>query len=950
MATCALDYEFYSESAAERVRALSHSTVMAFIYSRNAYTAEKSEPYDGASREVRTVAVSGTVLVPTLFFTKHLGATLSVCRGKYTLKLKGKKISFKVGEREYATEGGEASFTVAPRLVGKYALVPAIETSEALGLCADVAYSGRLLVVGDGAAVREICEDEKLFEAAAYLVFGKYEPSSFKPEDYAAARANWRRKLVGSEEINDLTDDAVKAKIGAIESNCKSAWDSMNRGEGRVILWGSEAPVESNQLWNQYQKIVYMAKGWGTFGSAYYHNEELHADILDAMRWMYENMYGEAEIEGTGWRDVHLFNWWYWYIAAPEFITDVFLIMEDSFTMEEKKRYLRVFDFVGTFMCGTFTRQHALSRICICTKVAIVLHDEKRLYEEYVDFDVLLGLGELVEGPRVDFTQWTHGFPMNVGYGALNLDRVLYAASSLMGTALEYSSPKMYNLFDIVRYMYEPALYRGQAFMMFHGRSTAMPEYRAGAALFAYMLPMIGVFGEDEDEHVRRLIKRNVDREYLVDAIKSACGIEGCVQLKAILSDPSVSSENDYEYAHAYFTGDRAVQQRNNYAVGIAMNSKREPAYESINNENKQGWYSSDASMYLYTDYDRNSFDGDNFLAKNINIAYRFPGTVEDSQEMSVKSIRTPEAYRPSTSFAGSLQLENKYLTAAMDFEAHHFDGPYKNLVDAGYGGGLDVHHNDLVAKRAYFCFDDEIVVLGAGIKSTMNSPVHATVEHRRIVNDEKYSQKISADGRTVTLPKSETEYLAKNAEFALMEGHAGYVFLDGGNVYAKRYVWENAASQSFFELGIDFGENPDGASYAYAVIPYADEEKLARYAKTPDVKIVSNTAAVQAVREEGLGVSSIVFHESAECACEAFSVRCGTSAIVMTAVREGVLQILATDPTHELSEITLTISKALEPVELDNKVSVKRDGENTVIKINTELANGRPFGAKFKV
>ena len=93
--------------------------------------------------------------------------------------------------------------------------------------------------------------------------------------------------------------------------------------------------------------------------------------------------------------------------------------------------------------------------------------------------------------------------------------------------------------------MYEPALYRGQAFMMFHGRSTAMPEYRAGAALFAYMLPMIGVFGEDEDEHVRRLIKRNVDREYLVDAIKSACGIEGCVQLKAILSDPSVSSENE---------------------------------------------------------------------------------------------------------------------------------------------------------------------------------------------------------------------------------------------------------------------------------------------------------------------------------------------------------------------------------------------------------------------
>jgi transcription-repair coupling factor (superfamily II helicase) len=62
--------------------------------------------------------------------------------------------------------------------------------ARAHGLYAETAYEERLIVIGKESAVREICESEDNVTAAAYLVFGKYEPSNFKPEHYAPAPAN----------------------------------------------------------------------------------------------------------------------------------------------------------------------------------------------------------------------------------------------------------------------------------------------------------------------------------------------------------------------------------------------------------------------------------------------------------------------------------------------------------------------------------------------------------------------------------------------------------------------------------------------------------------------------------------------------------------------------------------------------------------------------------------
>ena len=418
--------------------------------------------------------------------------------------------------------------------------------------------------------------------------------------------------------------------------------------------------------------------------------------------------------------------------------------------------------------------------------------------------------------------------------------------------------------------------------------------------------------------------------------VKAACSIYNCATFNAIMADDSIKVDNsDYEYAHAWFTGDRAAQHRKDYAIGIAMSSRREKAYECINSANKSGWYTGDGATYIYTNYDTKQFDGENFILNNSAVAYRFPGTTEDSQPRIERSIASMYEKYPDNTFAGSMKFYDKYLTAAMDYISFNNEGPDEHPDDYGYGGSNPVHHNDLRVKKAWFCFDDEIICLGAGITSTMNSSVHTTVEHRRIVDAEADNQ--YADGEL--LEKCEKTYTGK--AYVNMERHAGFVSLDENRFYVNRYVCEGAKGQSFFEVGIDHGENPVAKSYAYAIIPYADNKTLSEY---DGVEIISNTAALQAVRDKSTGIVGYVFHEAGECEGISVSAPC----IVMLGKAGDEYTLAITDPTHKLDIIKVTLDKTVKVISKSYNISVGVLGGKTKLSVNTFMSNGRKYEIKF--
>ena len=957
----AICLDAYTKEDVEAFReAMLGNAAAVFVYNKNAYSGGMTEQIDKDNYKVRPEYRCGTLLAPVLVFLRIKGATVT----ENSITLGTKTLTFEAGSTAYKLDGKAAEFTTAPFKKFGHTFVPVLDTAEVLGLSSRTLYQNRLVVFGEKGVIEKldaaIAANPAVEFAGGGAVIGEYDATKFTSADFKMAKDKWRLSLAASPELLDLSDPTLAEKIATISNKAKELWQTMNRGE-RIILWGDTPPVESCDLRFQYDKLYSLTLGWAVYGSELYHNEELKKDILEALLWMYEHMYGEAELEDRGWRSIHLFNWWDWYVGAIEPLTDTMLLMEEFLTMEEKKKYLKVLEFVLDSWRTGDTQPCCSGRMSVGTKCALLLEDPVRLNRSANDYHVMLEVKAFGDGTLTDYVNYQHGFPYNLMYGMSNLNRVLKVGANLAGTPLEFSSPRYYNQFNLFKYMYEAAMYRGRGFMVFYGRASASTEYDAAGGVLRQILPMIGNYGDEEDAYIRHFVKYSIAAP---DALLRAkgCTLGNYPMLKSILDDDTIPSENTYECAHAWYTADRATQHRNDYAFLVSMPSYRHPNYECINNANKTGWYMNDGTLYLYTKTDQHEFDGVNFVL-NRRLAHRMPGTTVDSRERKAVSITIGNSFRPTSDKVGCMQFDGKYVTAGMDYEA--YNQPEDEIKeDKGYGGGKPKFPNDLVAKKAYFMFDDECVCLGAGITSTMDSDVNTVVEHRRLVKLDTVptgADTITVDG--VRMDDDTFERTFEKPGYARLEDIAGYVFLDAERVSVAKYMYEldpetldpvyissipeyAKGSRPFVEIMINHGKNPKNGSYAYVVLPYADEEKLSRYAKDPDVEIISNTTLCQAVKEKNTGVTGIVFYEAGECAGIAVDRAC----IVTFSECDGELKISACEPTYKADSITLTVKKRLTPVCVDRHMSVECGGEATVITVDTELSVGEAYAATFKL
>ncbi len=890
-----------------------------FLYSRNVLTGEGVKWLDAGDKSVRTVARGGVMYAPVSFFRDFLG-------------------------KEVKSEDG---------------FLPLVGTCEELGVCAKTYNDGLLCIVGGEVIDSEIKKNPRLIYAGGYATLGKYDASKFTSDDYKIAKKKWVESIVGNEEINDLSIPEVKEKVEAAEKNYEAALAKFHRDPDAIILFGEKPPTDSHDLNTQYDAIRSFAIAWAMPGSKYYHDERVLSDVLFGLEWMYLHMYGEAEIENRGWRSAYDYDWWHWFVGASELLTDVLFLIEEHVTMEEKTKYLRCFRWVVTFMRQGYFQNCATSRIKVCTKCALLLEDGEWMENEFYDYDLLNEINEEGEGPHIDFINWTHVYPYNFVYGNNNLCRVLFVGAMLGGTPLEFTSPKQYNLFKIAKYMFDPIVYRGRASQIFVGRCIGS-EFALGADTLTQLLPMIGLYGEDEDDFIRRMIKRNSVAPEVVSAVKRQCQLPELKKYIDILNDESLSYENDYEIGHAYFTGDRAVQQRNDYAFTVALCSDRHPSYESINGANKLAWYTGDGALYLSTKNDSHTFDAANFFV-NEKVMMNVPGTTVDTQK------RIPWSHRVGLSgasdFAGSLAMNGKFVTAAMDYHAYDYHGETNPASDGDYGGGYLPHTNDLNAKKAYFLLDKECVCLGAGITSTTGYPVKTVVEDRSlVVNDGEIrgTDRTAVDGTVLSVSDFE-ETLFDRPRFVSLEGVGGYVFLEEAHVSAEKFTLTEFISSAkdgkvlemkkhgepkrFFKLCIEHGENPNGASYAYATVPYATDAELSEYAEHPEVEIISNTSALQALRKRSIGISSYVFYQAGACEEIAVSEPC----IVTVYESENEYKISVCDPTMKLENIKITVAKALKLERADDAVKVTC-GANAELDVNVTHSVGRPYTADFKL
>ena len=890
-----------------------------YLYSRNVLTKDGIILLDENDRSVRVIARSGEMYVPVSFFTDFLGV-----------------------------EGA---------LLGNESYLHLEKTCKALGIPVTLYNDGMLAVINGTEIHEEIKLNKRLIYAGGYAVFGKYDTSKFTEEDFAAMRAKWCEYIVGSPELNDLSDPIMQKRISGVDKACEETLAGYHRDMDAPVLFGDELPTISRHLMLQYYAVRSLAVAWATYGSKYYRKKEILDDVLFGLEWMYRHMYGEAEIEDRGWRSAHDYDWWHWFVGAVEPLNDTMMLVSDYLTKEQKQTYYRCFLWVISFMRQGYTQPSAASRIRVCTQAAMVLEDRDMLLNEFNDFDLMCEINEDGEGPHIDYIHWTHQYPYNLVYGHTNLERALDIAALLGGTTFEFTSPKQYNFFKLAKYMFEPIHYRGRGACIFAGRLGArIAEQSQGITTFRYLLPMLGLFGEDEDNYLKRMIKRNSRDPEIRERLRNASRPLERKKYNDLLADESIPFDDGYEIGHAYFTGDRAVQQRNDYAFVVAMASDRHPSYESINAANKMGWYTGDGAVYLYTNNDPDAYLGENFTA-NEKVMMNVVGTTVDTQKRKHWSYHPgPRGYRD---FVGCIDVDKKYVTAAMDYEAYHFEGEMPSS-DGGYGGALVPHNNDLTCKKAYFLLDRECVCLGADITSTTGFPVKTVVENRRLVTDTDGvigTDKTVLDGEV--LSTEDFDITVQNARYAYLEGTAGYVFLDDANIGAEKYTEtyqtpypggtdgaytriDYEKPKRFFKITVEHGANPKGATYAYATLPYASEKETEAYVKSGAVEVISNTTKCQAIRKKSIGFTSYVFYSAGACEDIEVSEPC----IVTVRDRNGEREISVCDPTMKLEKIKINVNNNLHLVKKDERVSYS-DG---IVSVDMTHSVGRPNRITFAV
>lgn len=160
-------------------------------------------------------------------------------------------------------------------------------------------------------------------------------------------------------------------------------------------------------------------------------------------------------------------------------------------------------------------------------------------------------------------------------------------------------------------------------------------------------------------------------------------------------------------------------------------------------------------------------------------------------------------------------------------------------------------------AQKSYFTFDDEMVALGAGIRSSSAAPVHTTL------NQAVAKPNATVGGQAVE-PGTEAEGVG-GATWAYND-EIGYVFAAGQEVKVSNasqsgsWEGEDPVSRDAFTLYVDHGTQPTDAAYDYTVLPAATPAEVEAYAERPAVRTLRNDTEVQAVRHDELGVTMATF------------------------------------------------------------------------------------------
>jgi chondroitin AC lyase len=544
-------------------------------------------------------------------------------------------------------------------------------------------------------------------------------------------------------------------------------------------------------------------------------------------------------------------NWWYPQIGVPQVMAPILILMGETVPPELKEQTVQ--RVLGRSKMG-MTGQNKVWLAGIALMKGLLANDPNLITQAQNQIFSELRV-TTQEGIQPDYSFHQHGPQLQWGnYGGAFGGDMIHWASIFRGTGFALEPQRL----EVLR----SYLQEGPAWILWNGRMDISGCGRQ-------------IFRDCQLSKGRAALRQ-------LESMKSIDPAEADAYTRLIASGKD-NGENTLIGNKHFWRSDMTVHRRATWYASVKMSSTRTIGAETCNGENLLGLHLGDGVTYFY----RTGKEYEDLFP--VWDWQRLPGTTCRQDQGSL--VPNGKACRGRSDFAGGLS-DGERSIAAMEY-----------IRD-----GLHV-------RKAWFFLDRAVVCLGAGIDGEGSEPVLTSVNQcvlngrvaiganrqvRDLQREERFSgdlQWVHHDGIGYVFIKPTTATVAAQAQKG-----------DWHRVHSREST--EAVERDVFSLWIDHGRKPQGAQYAYAVVPGVHVSVMASLCNSLPVSILQQTAATMAIADPSGKLVQAVFFEPGRLAWgDGSFIEADAPCLVALGSTADRIRLHAADPTHTRQTVKLRLS-----------------------------------------
>ncbi|MGW0854803.1 polysaccharide lyase family 8 super-sandwich domain-containing protein [Streptomyces sp. NPDC002690] len=767
-------------------------------------------------------------------------------------------------------------------------------------------------------------------------------PAAADGDAFDVLRETWATLLTGGDI--DATDADYAPALAVLSTTATDLWNTMAPDTEGNSLWPGKPLTVPANITAGYKALASLATAYATEGTtatdgsgrALYGSAELGAGIVAGLDFLHAQAYNATAVESG--------NWWEWEIGCPVALNNAAILVHPLLTEDRIADWTAAIDhFVPDPTQNRYgadrTTSTGANRVDLCQVVAlrgILGRSDERVAAAVAGLSDVFPYVTSDDGLYADGSFVQHSYiPYTGTYGMVLLRGLTNLFQLLHGSAHEVTDPAAAHIHTSVDTAFAPWIWNGLCMDAVRGRAVSRAAetdfYDGNLTAQAVLRAALSAPTTEQATRFKGLAKGWITRGEAYAPYSATAGIAGVALAAPVLNDRRLKALPE-PVGHLQFPNmDRAVHRGKGWALALALSSTRIARYESMNGENLHGWHTGDGMSYLYLADDPGHFTDDFWPTADPK---RMPGTTTDTAPLADAA---GTGTRPAATWAGGASLDGTYGSLGLDFRAHG---------------------STLTAKKSWFCLDDSVVCLGAGITGGSGAEVVTTVEQRNLgAPGARTAPKLTVDGTAEPSTAGWSATLDVTG-WAHLAGVGGYLFPGGATVRAARTdrtgSWHDintggtttATTRRYLSLGLSHGTAPANDAYAYVLLPGATASRTAARAAEPTVEILANTPAVQAIRENCSGVVAANFFAAGTAA----GITAGAPCSVILRRTRNTLTVAVSDPTHTASSVTVRLVHTGTVVSADPRIAVDTASPTLAFTVNTAGAAGATAEAVFTV